>query len=675
MTLHSAPSLPARIVLGVCLGLALACGGGSSSAGAGATTETLLSGQPDGLGALANNPWLGRPQQMALDDSGNLYAVDSMFDLVQVQPAGKITWQDFTAHTRVTPAFLAVDADNDGNEQFYVGERDVTASTEPPYPETERHVIEKLDLTNHSLVTAAQWYTTSADPGPGMDGIILDHGSIYVLDSQSRCIWVLAPDAAGDLTNFIPFITFPDPTFFPHAMAFLDPQHSLLVVGGALISPGSQDAQLYIMQFQQSTPPVWSSDPSFFAISQDTIIQDISALAIDSAQNLYFACGTNTVWEASYPFLLGAKPKFLAGAWNQDGSAEGAGSDARFGPYLCLAPGATPGTIYISDYMHKEILQSDGDPATVSFRTGCPTASQILNGTDSTATFCAPGMLATSNGKVLVADVGDELVRQVDPTADQVSTLAGTPAVAGSQNGPAASATFGTLLGIAAADSRVYVMDEGVLRLIADGTVTTLAGQRQQWDLAQAGLALDGVGTSALFGYPRGIALDNGQNRILVADGETIRAVDLTGLKVTTPYDLPGTQLLAVAVGPDGSMFAADAAGESILKLDATGGGATIIAGPQTTAPDGAAWVTLTQPCALAVDAAGVVFVADSAGNQVLALTQDPTLAWLASPVAGADAIPAPQGLTVAQDQLMVSSGNGLIAISDPAVGLAIPQL
>jgi hypothetical protein len=131
-------------------------------------------------------------------------------------------------------------------------------------------------------------------------------------------------------------------------------------------------------------------------------------------------------------------------------------------------------------------------------------ATAPSDGLGSAAAFSAsPAGVAVDAGVTGRAYVADALrVRQVSPVGG-VSTLAGSGA-AGAANGAAATATFTSLTAIAvsAGGVEVYVTDQHAVRVVAGGVVSTLAGT-----VGAPGGWKDGVGSSAVFNWPRGLAL------------------------------------------------------------------------------------------------------------------------------------------------------------------------
>ena len=114
-----------------------------------------------------------------------------------------------------------------------------------------------------------------------------------------------------------------------------------------------------------------------------------------------------------------------------------------------------------------------------------------------------------SAGNVYVADSSNYAVRKITP-AGVVTTLAGLPGYSGSTDGTGSDARFGYLNGIAVDSAgNVYVTDGSyytIRKITPAGVVTTLAGTP-----GVAGSA-NGTGSAAQFYNPWGIAVDSAGN-------------------------------------------------------------------------------------------------------------------------------------------------------------------
>jgi hypothetical protein len=258
----------------------------------------------------------------------------------------------------------------------------------------------------------------------------------------------------------------------------------------------------------------------------------------------------------------------------------------------------------------------------------------FVDATGTSAQFSAPKGVATdSGGNVFVADSGNNRIRKVTP-AGVVSTHAGSGAF-GSADGPAATASFYGPGGVAVDGAgNVYVADPGlnVVRKISGGSVSTFAGTA-----AIAGGNADGTGAAARFGGPLGVAVD-GAGTVYVADSgnSLIRKITAAGVVTTLAGGGAGACALqdgtgsaarfcvpeALAVDAGGNVYVADTANNAI-RMVTPAGVVTTLAGNGT-----AGFVNATgsaarfnAPRGIAVDSAGNVFVADTTNRVVRKVT------------------------------------------------------
>lgn len=119
-----------------------------------------------------------------------------------------------------------------------------------------------------------------------------------------------------------------------------------------------------------------------------------------------------------------------------------------------------------------------------------------------------------------------------------VSTLAGEAGVAGSTNGLGAKARFNHPFGITTDGSNLYVSEitnQTIRKIkISTGEVTTLAGE-----FGKRG-ATDGIGRSARFNFPYGMATDGINLYVADSQNSAIRKVVIATGKVTTLAGTPG---------------------------------------------------------------------------------------------------------------------------------------
>ena len=270
-----------------------------------------------------------------------------------------------------------------------------------------------------------------------------------------------------------------------------------------------------------------------------------------------------------------------------------------------------------------------------------------IDGNGNAARFNTPSGIAVDGaGNVHVTEVGNHTIRRIN-VAGEVTTLAGLAEDAdgdgyndgGYADGLGSVARFSTPSGLAIdAAGNLYVADTGndVIRKITPaGEVTTLAGLAQEWG------STDGVGSAARFRSPEGVAVDRDGN-VYVGDtgNATIRMITPSG-EVTTLAGLAqqcgsadGTGSAArfgvpcgVAVDGAGVVYVADLGNNTIRRIG-LGGVVTTLAGfPQDANGDGyfdggyadgaGSAARFNWPYGIAVDSAGNVFVTDGQNDVI----------------------------------------------------------
>lgn len=200
-----------------------------------------------------------------------------------------------------------------------------------------------------------------------------------------------------------------------------------------------------------------------------------------------------------------------------------------------------------------------------------------------------------------------------------VTTLVGIAGRSGFADGAGVNASLHSPEGIALdAAGNLYVADSGnaaIRKVTPEGIVSTLAGGHVGWT--------DGLGSAASFWGPSGIAVDSAGNTFVAESGSyTIRKITPAGLVTTyagkaNQYgSQDGPALSArflnprgLTVAPDGTLYVADEGNNVVRKISPTGTVSTI----PGTSFDG--------PVAVGLDAAGVLYVADS--SRVWKVTPD----------------------------------------------------
>jgi sugar lactone lactonase YvrE len=320
----------------------------------------------------------------------------------------------------------------------------------------------------------------------------------------------------------------------------------------------------------------------------------------------------------------------VAGHISGLGHLDATGTNARFSsPSGVATDGA--GNIYVADTANH-IIRKITTSGTVTTIAGTAGVTGTLDGIGAAAEFDAPaGVAATSNGIVYVADTGNDTIRRISPDGT-VTTIAGTPRVSGTTDGFTALFNAPDALAVDA-HGAVFVADtlnNTIRKVTYDGDVSTVAGLPRTTGTA------NGVGASARFYHPSGIAFDTSGSRFLIADtqNDTIRELRYDGSVSTfagTPR-VPGNTAGKVGIGelnkpvgiavvsPD-VIYVTDSAGDIIRRVYKTGeispkshGGKY---GFKGSANGHAGAARFNNPGGIAVGSAGSFYIADTGNNTI----------------------------------------------------------
>jgi hypothetical protein len=223
-----------------------------------------------------------------------------------------------------------------------------------------------------------------------------------------------------------------------------------------------------------------------------------SSVEGDAAGNVYTVSGGFHVINKITPAGVVTT---LAGQYGADGFQDGTGTAAQFDSSVILGGIDGAGNLYLSESSNIRRVTPDGVVSTLA---GPATGEQgYVDDTGSAARFSQWGLGVTPDGTSYVADYANHVVRKVTP-AGVATTLAGQRTQPGDVDGVGSAAQFGSPQYAAVdATGTMYVADQNLMqvrKVLADGTVTTLAGGTTNgWT--------DGQGTNARFYGIRGLAL------------------------------------------------------------------------------------------------------------------------------------------------------------------------
>jgi sugar lactone lactonase YvrE len=352
------------------------------------------------------------------------------------------------------------------------------------------------------------------------------------------------------------------------------------------------------------------------------------AIAADAAGNFYVAdTGNHTIRRISST----GDVVTIAGAPGQAGFADGQGPAARFRFPAGIAVDPVDGMIWISD-KDNHVIRLMTPNGTVTTIAGSPGVAGSADAQGTNARFAFPrGLVVDNSGVAYVADTQNHVIRRV--TRDGVAvTFAGAMLTAGSSDGLTNAARFNRPSDIALdpTTGNFFIADLGnhrIRAMTAIGNVTTFAG-------SQPGNR-DDVGTAASFSSPWGLDVDNAGN-VYVADHDNHSLRRITPGRLVTTLARDFNHPSGVAFGRDGAIYLTDGFHHAIRRIALPGGEKSTLAGSIARA------TTLSFPYGVAADAAGNIYVAE--GQSVRRISPSGAMTTILS------GLTTPSGLAIGPD-------------------------
>lgn len=630
-----------------------------------------------GDGGPAINALLSGPKSLRADGAGNLYFADRYNNRIrEITPDGTITTIFGTGAPVATdpkaapgqaaiknPTSIALDQAG----TLYIG-----------------HLGEILKVTNGAVSVVAGGGTSTAEGVPATAALIVGNvfdmvfdsaGNLYFSDGNSPRIRRITP--AGTITTVAGTqqtgttgdggLATAAQLSTPRGLAF-DPAGALYISETSRIRKVTPDGII------RTVPGTGSS-----LLGADSFPY---SLAFDANGVLYFAdLGTNMIERITLDGVVHLVAGPQQGLTGDGGPALQA--SINYPESLAFD---TAGNLLFTDSDNDRIrkISLSGIISTVA---GADHLSGD-NGPATLATLYSPVKPAVdSQGNIYFADFGNNRVRKIDPNG-VTTTVAGNGIVGYTgDNGPAASATLNYPSGVALdVVGNLYIADTynaAVRKVNPAGVITTFAGNFYATGFGDGGLA-----TSAGLYTPRAVAIDLAGNVFIADDTDnTIRKVTPDG-KISTlvgQHNSPGGfsgdngpasaaalyNPQALAVDAQGNLYIADSSNGRIRKV-ALAGVITTIAGTGTPgmAGDGgpAVLAQLLRPVGIAFDSTGTIYITDSVANSVRRINIAGTIDLIAGGIAGysGDGGPALNAAFYSPTGISVDSQNNLI-VADTA--------
>ncbi|MGD0498864.1 MAG: hypothetical protein ABSC23_10565 [Bryobacteraceae bacterium] len=617
-----------------------------AAAGAAAVAQqysisTLAGAAPPATAASATAFSIGQPSRVTVDGSGNFY-FSGLNCVFKVSASGAVTLVAGNSHAGFsgdggpavnaqlnTPRGLALDSAGNlyiadsGNNRV----RKVTAAG----------VISTF--AGNGQPPAA--YNSDGDYGPPTSanlhlpsGVAVDAaGNVYIADTSNHSIRKVAIGSgfiatiAGDTTAGSKGDTFQanlSELNAPEDVA-LDSSGNIYIAdtGNGLIRKITTDG--VINTFAGSTTIGFAGDGGL-ATSADLI--EPFSVTVDTTGNVYIA---ETYDSRIREVTLDGKINTIAGTGTGGyGGDGGKASAAQFNSPTGVAADSG-GNLYIADSLNLRIRKISGGTAATAAGDGVfsyagdggPALQALMNRPQ--------GVAVDASGNTYFSDSGNNVVRKIDRNG-VISNFAGIGSAGyGGDGGKASSAQLNAPEGLVVdklgnlliADS----LNHRVRKVASDGTIATLAGS------GTPGYAGDGgSAASAQVNLPYGVAADaNGNLYIAEFGNNVIRKVSSSGTIATVAGNgvsgysgdggpavkaqLSGPQ--AVAVDAAGNLYIGDTNNNRVRLV--TGGAISTFAGNGAGGSAGdlgpATAAQLANPVGLAVDAAGSVYVSDGSAR------------------------------------------------------------
>jgi uncharacterized protein (TIGR03437 family) len=578
-----------------------------------------------GAGQPASSIRLFGPQRMAADANGNIYVSDSYYHQVfRIGPDGTVQVVAGTGAAGFGgdggPAVLAalnypsgLAADSAGN--LYIADS-LNARVRRVSPQGVITTIAGVGVEG-----------SSGDGGPAAqaqlgspDGLCLDSaGNLYIADPDQNRVRRVTPDGviftfAGDgVSGF-------SGDGASAIVAHLNSPVALTAdrAGNIYIADQANGRIRRVSPTGIITTVAGSGQYGFSGDGGSALkasFADPFGLALDSAGNLYIADFTN---HALRRVDLAGRVTTIAGQGASFNFSDGspAGAAAMFGVADVLADGSSG--LLTLEFTGRRIsrIQADGGiarfagvPLAAPWGDGGPAASAVL--------LDPRGSAFDAAGNLFVADPGDHRLRKIYNGV--ISSVAGTGVPSADLSDPSSVAvdTSGNLF--FSDDARVGLLSAG-------GSLSTVAGRDA------AGFAGDGGPASkALMSTPQGLASDSTGN-LYIADTDNFRVrrmdaadnIDTiagTGVQGSTgdggrALEAKLTAPVAVAVDAAGSVYIADIGANRVRKISPSGV-ITTVAGDGQAADKGDGGLgtaaSLAHPASVAVDGAGNLYIATTA--------------------------------------------------------------
>ncbi len=326
---------------------------------------------------------------------------------------------------------------------------------------------------------------------------------------------------------------------------------------------------------------------AILAVGASAIAQELQGLQAQSGPRLDFPAGLATDGRAVYVAnsrnntveaidLTTRSLRIVAGKLFQEGSNDGVGEAARFNSPDGMTINGQD--LYLCDTNNSDIRKINVGSGAVTTVAGTANIGGTEDATGSAAHFNNPTQIATDGTSLYVADSGNSAIRRITLADFKVMTVGGQAGTAGKTEGGPKKSLFSGPRGVAVDKKAIYVADTGndVIRKIDISSLetSTIAGTGEEGDK-------DGPALQAQFNNPGAICTDGSFLYILDADNHAIRKMDLNANTVTKLTLVNGHIGSGCALTSDGKqLYFSDTTENAVEVVDTTSGNFTTLYPP-----------------------------------------------------------------------------------------------